>query len=248
MTRSPSSKFPQIRTYHYNYLLALAFNIVCLVLVFKLKSANKQKEEEDANPATSSCESSQEVPNLGESTSVLNLSHNNEITQVPKNSVAVSKKEPNFFTVLFDLSNVRETICTLIKPREGHIRLAIYTLIGIYLAYNLLNDGLSEVIYQFCVKVYNWDPAVYSQNKFIVSLIQTAILTLAFTFLVRKLTDETLLIMSIVSYFGQQIVMGTVLNEYAYFGGQFIGKILLFFLNSTNLSLLLNTSVFIQVL
>ncbi len=235
MTRTPTAEFPQIRTYHYNFLLILAFEIACLCFVFKLESANKQKEEDDeeGNPASFNCETEEEASALGETSSILDLNHNSrnyqtlndEITPVPEDGELFQRK-PNFFFILFDVGNVRETVVTLLKPRTGHIRLAIYTLIGILLAYIMLYFGLQAVMYQFCEKVYHWGPAQYANNNFIVSVVQTTFMTLAVTFLVRKLkfTDESLLMISVVSYFGQQICMGTVLKEYAYFVGQFVGN------------------------
>ena len=132
----------------------------------------------------------------------------------------------NFFHSLFDLDNARQTLHTFFKPRENRARLQIFLLYLILFSQVLTTQGISVVMLQFSEKVYNWDATMYSNFSAISQIISMSLLAIGSVVLIKrsKLDDGTLIVISQLSSFGKNILLGTFLSPFAYITSILIGK------------------------
>ncbi|KAI2806544.1 hypothetical protein BLOT_008501 [Blomia tropicalis] len=133
----------------------------------------------------------------------------------------------HFFKSLFNLENARQTIHAFIKSRPYHARLQIFLLFLILFLQVLTTQGMSGVLLQFSEKVYHWDSTTYSTVSAFTQIVSMLLLAVGSALLVKqmKLSDGTLIIISQLSSFCRNILMGTFLSPFAYFLSIIIGSL-----------------------
>lgn len=250
-----SSETPQLRTYYRNFALFLGLDIVALVVTFWLKSGNNALVEAKLTEekASINCDTDAESSVYGEEDSILDHNNNSvrnynyetisakqtlpikkarsQTAQSSTSSIPVeteTKAQKNFLLVLFNWSNVRQTLSCFTKPRAQHVRLQIYLLFVILLGFAMVFFGGQTIMFQFSEKVYQWDSKTYTTFSSISNIAQTLFMTLCTVLLVKKwkFDDSTLLLIALISYFLNQMVIGTFLSPVAYIVGQIIGRFL----------------------
>ncbi|XP_054157504.1 uncharacterized protein LOC128955852 [Oppia nitens] len=121
--------------------------------------------------------------------------------------------------LLFDLKNAKEMWRTCSRKRHNHLRLQIWLLFLSFACFIIAHVGPIIFMFQFTQKVYGWDSQTYSTWSAITSgtgALATFIIA-PLLLKILKISDITLSLVGLVSYFLQNIIWGTVLYPKGYY-------------------------------
>lgn len=250
---------PQLRTYGRNFFTSLVIDGISFLVLFGFnrvdKSAPESKNLQDLEDSVVYAEIEdliQPEPNNNYDAVEPGTSTDTNINEKQSCRHLVSASEDttslylmslqmkegglrNFFRSLFDIHNIQQTLHVFFRPREGYARLQIFLLYLVLFSQVLTTQGMAVVTLQWVERVYNWNSTSYSTFTAISTLSSMALLAIGSIIFIKKmqLSDDTLIIISQVSSFFKNIILGVFLSPAVFFVSILVGKYLNF-VNATN--------------
>lgn len=241
---------PQLRTYGRNFFTSLVIDGISFVILFALtrvdKSAPEKKNLQDledsvvyseiedlitleANNNYDAMEPGTSADTINDKQSRRHLVSASEDT-TSQYLLSLKMKEgglKNFFRSLFDIDNVQQTLNTFFKKREGFARLQIFLLYLILFSQILTTQGISVVMLQWTERVYNWNSTNYSTFTAVSTFASMLLLAIGSLIFIKKmqLSDDALIIISQLSSFFKNIILGTFLSPAVFFVSILVGSL-----------------------
>ncbi|CAG2106821.1 unnamed protein product [Medioppia subpectinata] len=121
--------------------------------------------------------------------------------------------------LLFDCRNVKDMFITCWKRRTNYVRLQLWLLFLSMAIYIMAYMGPITILFAFVQKVYKWNSATFSNISAIGSLISVAAIFVISPILIKVLgfKDTTLSMVGLVSFCGQYVLRGVILNPNGFY-------------------------------
>ena len=203
---TPTADQPQLRTYYYNFLLMLVFDLASTALLFALYQVMKKKKK-----ASSGCK--MVVQSTKESTEIAVVSTNSST------SSATSNNNKTALQVFFNLDNARQTLAAFFRKRPQNVRMQIFLLVFIEFSQLVLTSGLDGLMITFSQSVYHWSSETFSTVQAVNQIVSMGLLAVFSALFITwlGLADSTLILLAQISNFACDLIRGTFLSPLAYF-------------------------------
>lgn len=146
----------------------------------------------------------------------------------PKNSRSRLAKIKANMADLFVLRNVTDFVEVCLKRRPHRMHIFIWLLLASMSIITLTNRSTWVLMFQFVQKIYNWDAGKFSTYNSVLYLSTHVFgLLIATPFMTRvlRMSDNTLLMVGIISLMLQNFIRGTLFTEFAFCTSYFFGSI-----------------------